>query len=101
MKNKKSFSKKQNNRPANKIKVGRIELVCWNNTSSNNGKKFRSFSVNKHVIEKDHDNPKRFITNIYSLDGLFESDLKSLKEAVDSALEKTIKEDYGLEEVEE
>jgi hypothetical protein len=92
MKNK-NFSKKQNNKPANRIKSGRIEIVSWNNTSNNNGKKFRSFSLNKHVIEKDDENPKRFITTIESLNGLFESDLKSLKQIIDKALDKAIEED--------
>lgn len=98
MKRKKNFSKKQNNRPESRVKVGRTEVVSWNNTSSN-GRKFRSFSLNKYVVEKDDDNPKRLITNIYSLDGLFESDLKSLRQAIDRALDRALDEESVFEEV--
>jgi hypothetical protein len=79
---------KKSNKPADKVKAGRVEVAWWNHTNAK-GESFSSYAISKRFVQKDDDNPNRFITEIKSLSGLFKSDLINLRETIDEAL-KTV-----------
>ena len=76
---------KKHNKPADKARAGRVEVAWWNHTNTK-GESFSSFAISKRFVQKDDENPNRFITEIKSLSGLFKSDLLNLREAIDEAL---------------
>ena len=78
---------KKNNKPKEKIRVGRISLLKWEN-SNGDGEVFTSFSLNKTVMKRRQDDPSRFEGQIFSLNALTNYDLAAIKEAVTEMEEK-------------
>jgi hypothetical protein len=74
------------NKPKEKIRVGRITLLKWENTNSE-GEVFTTFSLNKTQFKRDESNPSRFEGQVFSLNGLTKNDLESIKNAVEEALQ--------------
>jgi hypothetical protein len=72
---------KQKNKPKEKIKVGRISLLKWEN-SNGNGEVFNSFSINKTLMKRNEEDPSKFEGQVFSLNGLTMSDLEAIKEAI-------------------
>lgn len=72
---------KQNiNHPKERIDLGSISLVQWEN--SKNGKAFDSFSINKTVRKIDESDPSRFTGRFLSINGLTRHDLMMIRQAI-------------------
>ncbi len=72
---------RQKNKPKERIKVGRISLLKWEN-SNGNGEVFNSFSLNKTSTKRNEEDPSKFEGQVFSLNGLTMSDLEAIKEAI-------------------
>jgi len=81
------MEKQKNNKPIERIRVGRISLLRWEN-SNGDGEVFISFSINKTVMKRKEDDPSRFEGQVFSLNGLNSYDLAAIKEAVKEMEEK-------------
>lgn len=72
---------KQNiNQPKDRIDLGSISLVQWENMK--NGKAFDSFSINKTVRKIDESDPSRFTGRYLSINGLTRHDLSMIKQTI-------------------
>jgi len=72
---------KQNiNQPKDRIDLGSISLVQWENMK--NGKAFDSFSINKTVRKIDESDSSRFTGRFLSINGLTKHDLSMIKQAI-------------------
>ena len=73
---------RQKNKPKERIKVGRISLVKWEN-SNGNGEVFNSFSLNKTLMKRNQEDPSKFEGRVFSLNGITISELEAIKEAIE------------------
>ena len=73
---------RQKNKPKERIKVGRISLVKWEN-SNGNGEVFNSFSLNKTLMKRNEEDPSKFEGQVFSLNGITMSELEAIKEAIE------------------
>ena len=74
------------NKPKQKIRIGRVSLLQWENTNPE-GEVFTTFSLNKTQFKRDESNPSRFEGQVFSLNGLTKNDLEAIKKAVEEALQ--------------
>lgn len=77
---------KQKNKPKDRVEVGRISLVRWEN-SSGGGEVFTSFSLQRTVTKRNEDDPSKFEGQVFSLNGLTMRDLEAIKEAIEQMQE--------------
>ena len=85
------MEKQKNNKPKERIRIGRISLLRWENFNGA-GEVFVTFSLNKTVMKKREDDPSKFEGQVFSLNGLTSYDLAAIKEAV-----KKLEEKYEVE----
>jgi len=78
---------KQKNKPKERITIGRISLLKWENFNGA-GEVFVTFSLNKTVMKRREDDPSKFEGQVFSLNGLTSYDLAAIKEAVKEMEEK-------------
>lgn len=78
--------KSQKNKPADKIKDGRISLLRWEN-SNKYGEPFTSFSLVKTIMKRSEDDPSKFEGENFALNGLRKEELKAIIELIQEMLE--------------
>jgi hypothetical protein len=78
---------KQKNKPKERIRVGRISLLKWEN-SNGNGEVFNSFSLNKTLMKRNEEDPSKFEGQVFSLNGLTMNDLEAIQEAIKEVQER-------------
>lgn len=88
------MAKQKNNKPKERIGIGRISLLKWEN--KHNGKTFDSFSLNKTVMKRNRTDKTKFSGQLLSLNGLTRTDLEHIKQAISEMQAKTL--DLDLEE---
>ena len=76
---------KQKNKPADKIKDGRISLLRWEN-SNKYGEPFTSFSLVKTIMKRSEDDPSKFEEQLFPINGLTKKDLKDIKELIEAIM---------------
>ena len=77
----------KNNKPKEKIRVGRISLVKWENTNQQ-GEVFTTYSLSKTQIKRTDDDPSKFEGRVFTIHGLTKSDLEAINQAVSEMYDK-------------
>ena len=73
---------KQKNKPKDRVEVGRISLLKWEN-SNGDGELFTSFSLQRTVTKRNEEDRSKFEGQVFSLNGLTMGDLEAIKEAIE------------------
>jgi len=73
---------KHKNKPKERIEVGRISLLQWENANGG-GEVFTSFSLQRTVTKRNEEDPSKFEGQVFSLNGLTMGDLEAIKEAIE------------------
>ncbi len=79
----------KNNKPKEKIRVGRISLVKWENTNQQ-GEVFKTYSLSKTLIKRSDDDLSKFEGRVFTIHGLTKTDLESINQAVSEMYDKDV-----------
>lgn len=84
---------KSENKPRERVKSGKIEVLQWENCKD--GESFRSFSISKTVKRLDAEDRSKFTGQVFSLNGLTKADLNNIKAAIDEMLDLDAEKECG------
>ncbi len=88
---------KPKNKPADKLKDGKMTLVKWNNTNRY-GEPFTSFSLIKTIMKRSEDDPSKFEGQFFSINGLRKKELKAIIGLIEEMLEGEEEDEEGRSE---
>lgn len=77
----------KNNKPKEKLRVGRISLLKWENTNQQ-GEVFTTYSLSKTLIRKCDDDPSKFEGKVFTIHGLTAGDLESISQVLQEMQDK-------------